>query len=46
MSIVSLEFQRRDGTVTSWSNYSYFSFYLVASSSGYGQLFGFSTPAE
>ena len=37
---------RRDGTVTNWSNYSYFSFYLVASSSGYGQLFGFSTPAE
>jgi hypothetical protein len=37
---------RRDGTVTNWSDYSYFSFYLVAWSSGYGQLFGFSTPAK
>lgn len=36
---------RRDGVVSSWSRYSYFAFYLVAWSSGYGQWFSFSTPA-
>jgi hypothetical protein len=35
---------RRDGVVSNWSRYSYFAFYVVGWSSGYGQWFSFSTP--
>lgn len=37
---------RRGDRVTNWSTYSFFHFYLVASESGVGRLFSFSTPAE
>lgn len=37
---------RRDGVVSNWSTSSHFAFYLVAWSSGYGQLFSFTTPAK
>jgi hypothetical protein len=35
---------RRDGTVSSWSRYSYFAFFLVGWASGSGQWFSFTTP--
>lgn len=37
---------RHDGIVSNWSRYSYFAFYLVGWSSGYGQWFSFTTPSK
>lgn len=36
---------RRKETVSTWSSYSYFNFFLIGFSSGYGQWFKFATPA-
>lgn len=37
---------RKGETVSDWSTYSYFNFYIIAASSGYGQWFSFSTPDQ